>query len=111
MSEHRSGVSSRILRHVVLFAFKDTSTPQQIQKAEEAFCELPKVIDEIHDFEWGTDVSVENISRGYTHCFLVTFLSERDRNTYLPHPAHEEFRAILEPHLEKALVLDYWARE
>lgn len=109
MSEHRSEMAGKALRHVVLFEFKDTATPRQIQEVQKAFRDLPSKIDEIYDFEWGTDVSPENISRGYTHCFLVTFLSERDRNTYLPHPAHREFGTILEPHLERALVIDYWA--
>jgi hypothetical protein len=98
------------LRHVVLFAFKASSTPQQIREIEKAFCELPQKIKEIQDFEWGTDVSVEQISRGYTHCFMVTFLTEKDRNTYLPHPAHQEFGALLTPHLEQVLVIDYWSR-
>ena len=111
MSEHQSDTSSKVLRHVVLFAFKGSSTPGQIGEIERAFGELPGKIDEIHEFEWGTDVSVENLSQGYTHCFLVTFLSEADRDAYLPHPAHQEFVAILEPFLEKALVFDYWSRK
>ena len=108
MSDYQFEAPHRVLRHVVLFAFKDTATPQQIQEIERAFCDLPHKIEQIYDFEWGTDVSVENISQGYTHCFLVTFLNEEDRNIYLPHPAHQEFGTILQPHLEKVLVVDYW---
>jgi hypothetical protein len=111
MNQQRYETPASVLRHVVLFAFKDSSTAEQIQEIEAAFCALPAKIKEIHEFEWGTDVSVENISRGYSHCFLVTFLSEADRDTYLPHPAHQEFGALLEPHLESALVFDYWAKE
>jgi hypothetical protein len=111
MGEYQSATSSQVLRHVVLFAFNDSATPEQVGEIESAFCDLPAKIDEIHQFEWGTDVSVENLSQGYTHCFLVTFLTEADRNTYLPHPAHQEFVAMLEPHLEKALVFDYWSRK
>ena len=106
---YQAETPTKVLRHVVLFAFKDTATSEQIQGVERAFCELPAKIEQIYDFEWGTDVSVENISQGYTHCFLVTFLSEVDRDIYLPHPAHQEFGAILQPHLEKALVVDYWS--
>jgi len=110
VSEHQLDNSARVLRHVVLFSFKDTATPQQIEEIEKAFRDLPDKIQAIHDFEWGTDVSVENLSQGYTHCFLVTFLSEQDRETYLPHPAHQEFVAALQPHLAKALVIDYWSK-
>lgn len=99
-----------LLRHVVLFGFKDTTTPEQIEQIESAFAALPAKIDEIYDFEWGTDVSVENLAQGFSHCFLVTFQTEQGRNTYLPHPAHQEFGELLNPHLEKVLVIDYWSK-
>jgi hypothetical protein len=98
-----------LLRHVVLFKFKDSSTRQDIKEVEDAFRALPGKIDAIYDFEWGTDVSIENRQQGFTHCFFVTFLSEDDRAKYLPHPDHKEFGRILGPHLDKVLVLDYWA--
>ena len=98
----------RVLRHVVLFAFKPTSTAEDIRRIEQAFAALPGQIDAILDFEWGTDVSVENIAQGFTHCFLVTFADEAGRNAYLPHPAHKAFGDLLRPHKEKVLVIDYW---
>lgn len=101
--------SGRVLRHVVLFSFKPEATPEQIRQVEEAFCALPSQIDAVHDFEWGTDVSIEGIARGFTHCFLVTFLSEEDRAVYLPHPAHKAFGQVLAPIKENVLVIDYWA--
>ena len=110
MSQHPTEPPAKVLRHVVLFAFKDAATPPQIQEIERAFAHLPDQIAAIYEFEWGTDVSVEQLSQGYTHCFLVTFLSEADRNVYLPHPAHQAFVAMLQPQLEKALVIDYWSR-
>ena len=110
MSEHEPDNAAEVLRHVVLFSFKETSAPRQIQEIEKAFCDLPDRISQIHEFEWGTDVSVENLSQGFSHCFLVTFLSEQDRDVYLPHPAHQAFVAALQPHLAKALVIDYWSK-
>jgi len=100
---------SELLRHVVLFKFKDTSSSQQIKEIEDAFRALPGKVDEICDFEWGTDVSVENLQQGFTHCFFVTFRSEADRAAYLPNPAHKQFGKMLGPHLEKVLVIDYWS--
>jgi len=97
-----------LLRHVVLFGFKEGTSPQDIRRIEEAFATLPSRIPQIHDFEWGTDVSVENLAQGYTHCFLMTFKTEADRAAYLPHPAHQDFVKVLEPHLDKVLVVDYW---
>ena len=100
---------SEVLRHVVLFKFKDASSSRQIKEVEDAFRALPGKVDEICDFEWGTDVSVENLQQGFTHCFFVTFRSEADRAAYLPHPAHKQFGKMLGPHLDKVLVIDYWA--
>jgi hypothetical protein len=101
---------ARLLRHVVLFKFKTTTTEEQVRTIEDAFCALPDKIGTIHDLEWGTDVSVENLSQGFTHCFLVSFLSEADRAAYLPHPDHKAFGTLLGPYLDKVLVVDYWTR-
>lgn len=101
----------QVLRHVVLFKFKDSATEADIQKIVEAFKELPNEIGGILDFEWGTNVSPEGLSNGFTHCFLVTFVDEEARDAYLPHPAHEAFGGIVGPHLDKVLVVDYWPQD
>ncbi len=100
----------KMLRHVVLFKFKDGASAEQIKAVEDAFRALPGKIDVIRDFEWGTDISPEHKSQGFTHCFLLTFRSEADRDAYLPHPAHREFGRSLGPVLDKVLVIDYWAK-
>ncbi len=101
----------KVLRHVVLFKFKETVTAAQVQEVADAFAALPAKIPEIIDFEWGTDMSVEKRSEGFTHCFFVTFKDEKGRETYLPHPAHKDFGALVGPRIEKVLVVDYWARK
>jgi len=100
-----------VLRHVVVFKFKEDTQPKDIKKVEKAFAALPEKIKEIKDFEWGTNNSPEGLNDGFTHCFLVTFASEEAREAYLPHPAHKEFVGILRPHLEKAFVIDYWSKK
>jgi hypothetical protein len=101
----------KLLRHVVLVKFKDSATAADVQKVTDAFAALPKKIDVIQDFEWGTDVGVENLSKGFTHCFLVTFRDAKGRDAYLPHPAHEEFKKLALPLVENVLVVDYWAKD
>ncbi len=98
------------LRHVVLFSFKEGTDESDIAAVERAFGDLPEKIPAIQDFEWGTNVSPENLARGYTHCFLLTFLTEADRDAYLPHPAHKAFGRVLGPHVESVLVVDYLSR-
>jgi len=101
---------SQQLRHVVMFKFKDSATPADIIEVENAFLELPSKIEEIKAFEWGLNNSPEGLNKGFTHCFILTFDSEEGRAIYLPHPAHQEFGEVVEPHLEDVMVLDYWAK-
>ena len=100
-----------VLRHVVTFKFKDGTSDADIRKIENAFRELPAKIKEIKEFEFGTNNSPENLNQGFTHCFLVTFASEKDREVYLPHPAHLAFVEVLKPHLDKVFVIDYWQKK
>ncbi len=99
-----------LLRHAVLFSFKEDSYPAGVKAVEEAFAALPGKIPQIHDYEWGTNNSPEELNKGYTHLFFVTFKSEADRAVYLPHPAHLAFVEVLKPHLDEVLVLDYWTK-
>jgi hypothetical protein len=103
--------SQRMLRHVVLFKFKDATSAADIKKVEDAFRALPAKIKEIKSFEWGTNNSPEGLAQGFTHCFFLSFASEEDRAVYLPHPDHKAFGAVLGPHLDKVLVVDYWAEK
>jgi len=94
----------------VLFKFKEGTTPEKIKEVENAFASLPGKIDVIKCFEWGTNVSVENRSEGFTHCFVVSFQSEAGRDAYLIHPDHKEFGKTLGGSLDKVLVVDYWVK-
>jgi hypothetical protein len=99
------------LRHVVLFKFKPDATKEQIQEVVAGFQALPKKIDGITAFEWGTDVSPEKLADGFTHCFVVTFKDAASRDAYLPHQAHKDFVAIALPRVEKVLVVDFFAKK
>jgi Stress responsive A/B Barrel Domain len=100
---------AKLLRHVVMFKFKDAATEADVKKVVDAFRELPSKIPAVAEFEYGTNNSPEGLADGFTHCFFITFKTEKDRETYLPHPAHSAFVEVLKPHLDKALVVDYWA--
>jgi len=112
MSVHSAAAPSegKVLRHVVLFKFKADAPKEKVQEVVDAFAKLPKQIDVIKDFEAGTDNSPEMKSKGFTHCFVVTFADEKGRETYLPHPAHKEFVKIVGPVIEDVLVVDYWTK-
>jgi hypothetical protein len=107
--EQKCKPTAKVFRHVLLFKFKESTTPEQIKEVENAFASLPGKISEIKRFEWGTNVNVENRSEGFTHCFVVTFANEAGLDAYMNHPDLKEFRKSLSGPLEKYLVIDYWA--
>ena len=106
----QSTSQSKTLRHVVLFKFKDSAKPEDIKKVEDAFKALPTQIKLIKDFEWGTNNSPEKMNQGLTHCFFLTFTSEKDRDDYLVHPAHKAFGEVVSPFIDKVTVVDYWIK-
>jgi len=105
------GTSRGVVRHVVLFKFKDAATADQVKAVEDKFRALKSRIPQILDYEWGTNVSPEGHSQGFTHCFFLTFRDAAARDAYLPHPAHKEFAGSLGPVLDKVLVVDYVSKD
>ena len=101
--------TQKVLRHMVLFKFKDNTSAADIKSVEDAFRLLPGKINLIKGFEWGTNNSPEKLNEGLTHCFFLTFFSEKDRDDYLVHPAHKAFGALVTPFLDKVVVTDFWA--
>ena len=98
------------LRHVVLFGWKAGADSNAINGVVAAFKALPVQITTIKSFEWGINNSPENLNQGLTHCFVLTFASEKDRDDYLVHPAHKAFTQLLPRVMEKVTVIDYWAQ-
>lgn len=103
-------IADSVLRHVVLFKFKEGTTANQLHKYETAFGALKNKIPQIVSFEWGLNNSPEGLEKGFTHCFFMTFASEEDREIYLPHPDHQAFVSLIGPSVEDVLVVDYWTR-
>lgn len=97
-------------RHIVMFKFKDDAPADKVRGVVEAFKALPGKLPSIQGFEWGTNVSPEGLDQGFTHVFTLTFASKKAlEQHYLHEPAHQEFVALLDGLLDKALVVDYVA--
>lgn len=103
--------ADKILRHVVMFKFKDDASAAGVKSVEDAFMGLRGKISLIKDIEWGINNSPEKLNEGLTHCFFVSFASEKDRDDYLVHPAHKAFVEVLKPYLDKVVVVDYWVKK
>jgi hypothetical protein len=100
--------ADKVLRHIVMYKFKDNVTPAQLQEVIDAFAGLPKKVNTIIGFEHGTNVSREGKSEGFTHVFVVTFRNETDLADYLVHPAHEAYVQVVRDRRDKVIVFDYW---
>ena len=86
-------------------------TAEDIKKVEEAFQALKGKIPQIVALEWGTNVSKEKLDKGFTHCFLLTFKNEQDRDAYIVHPDHKAFGKIVGPVLDDVFVIDFVAKD
>lgn len=95
------------IRHVVHFKFKADATAAQVDQVVKEFAALKSKIDVIDSFESGLDVSPEGLSKGFKHCWIITFKNAAARDTYLKHKDHEAFVAIVKPLLEDVLVVDF----
>ena len=98
----------KLLYHVVSLKFKPDASREEIAAVEKAFKELKDKIPAIHGLTWGTNNSPEKHDKGFTHCFVLTFESEKARAEYLPHPDHKAFGKLLGPVLADVFVLDFW---
>jgi hypothetical protein len=110
-AEKDDAKKGKLLRHVVAFKFKDTASPEDISKVENAFRDLKKTIPQIKHYEWGINNSPERHNKGCTHGFILTFSSEKDRDDYLVHEEHKKFGALVGPLLADVFVIDFWAQE
>ena len=99
------------LFHVVSLKFKPGATPEQIGLVEKSFEGLKQKIPGITSLKWGTNVSPEKHDKGFTHCFVLTFGTEKERDVYLVHPEHKAFGKLLGPIVGDVLVIDFQSHE
>ena len=111
MTSAQQNSQQPVLRHVVMFGWKQGTDTAYINKIVAAFKDLKSKIPLIKSFEWGTNSSPEGLNNGLTHCFIATFTSDADRDAYLVHPDHKSFVSLLKPAPDKITVLDYWAKQ
>ncbi len=99
------------IRHVVLLKFKENTSAEDIKHVENEFRTLATVkVSQVKEYEWGTNISKENLDRGYTHCFVLTFANEEGRDAYVVHEDHIAFVNFVMPYLDDVIVLDFWAK-
>ena len=97
------------VKHIVIFKYKPSATAEQISRVTEAFKSLKTKIPGIISFEYGVNNSPENLNKGFTHVYLLTFANAKARDQYLPHPEHKKFGELLSrlSVLEEPFVVDF----
>ena len=95
------------VKHVVLFKFKKDVSEEKKEELIGMYKGLTKVLDIMKEFEWGEDISIEDLHKGYTHCFITSLESTAARDQYVEAPAHVEYVSELKPCLEEVLVIDF----
>lgn len=113
-----------LIRHIVLFRYKDSVTAPQKREVIKRFLALKYLARRdgepyIVSIDTGKQNSGEGASQGLEQGFIVTFKSQGDRNYYVGtpvvtnpayfDPAHQKFKNFVGPLLDKngALVFDY----
>lgn len=96
-----------MLKHVLLAKFKDDVPPEKIEELIKGYANLVNHIEPMKAFQWGKDVSIENLHQGFTHIFESTFESTEGIAEYISHAKHVEFANLFLGHLDKVLVIDY----
>ena len=97
-------------RHIVLVKVKPGTPDSQVAEAFDALAALKGIIPGLLSFSAGPNTSPEARTLGFTHGFVMDFRDAAARDTYLPHPKHQEaaahLRAIRDPD-NGVLVFDY----
>jgi hypothetical protein len=100
------------VKHIVVFKWKSSATADQINQVTVAFKDLKHKIPGIVSIEHGVNNSPENLNKGFTHIYLLTFENVAARDAYLPHPEHKKFGALLGKLnvMEEVFVVDFEAQ-
>ncbi|KAI5650971.1 hypothetical protein M9H77_36976 [Catharanthus roseus] len=95
------------VKHILLAKFKDGVSEEQIELLIKEYANLVNLIEPMKSFQWGKDVSIENLHQGFTHIFESTFENTEGIAEYISHPAHAEYANRFLAQLDKVLVVDY----
>lgn len=101
-----------MINHIVVLKFKSGITESDIHSVIMQLAQLQKVIPSINNFSFGKNCSPEQLNKGFTHAFVMTFDDAKGRDVYLEHPEHIRIATkllvpMLEDGLESAMVIDY----
>lgn len=98
-----------MVRHFGVFKFKENIQADEIAECFRRMKSMVGRIEGLMDMEYGPYQSEEGLNQGFTHGFIMTFMSAAARDAYLPHAIHVEVKDYVVPKLEQAIVFDFVA--
>lgn len=84
---HRGRYRTDVLRHVVLFRWRDGVTPAEVAAVADGLAALPAAIDTIRAYRYGPDAGINTGNHDYV--VVADFADEAGYLTYRDHPAHQ----------------------
>lgn len=105
-----------LVRHIVAFKFAAKVTAEQKQHVVAEFLAMKRQIPSIVSIESGLNNSPEELDKGFTHVFIVTFQTTEERDDYVyNNPVHAIFKTQVGPLLDGGsagvIVLDFNTKE
>ncbi len=95
-----------MVEHIVLFQWKDTATPKQIEAVMTGLKGLKDKIPGIVDLSCGKNFT--DRSRGFEYGLVVRFRDREALDAYQPHPEHQKVvQNFIQPILAGILAVDY----
>ena len=98
-----------MIKHIVMFKFKDISSgrnkEENIQLVKESLQSLPPKIKEIRSFELG--VNIITASNAYDLVLLSEFTSIEELVRYQKHPEHLKVAEVVGQVCQSRIVVDY----
>ncbi|KAL5700347.1 Stress-response A/B barrel domain-containing protein hs1 [Ranunculus cassubicifolius] len=96
-----------VVKHILLARFKDDISQDRIDQLIKGYANFVSIIEPVKAFQWGKDVSRDNLHMAYTHIFESSFESLEDVAEYISDPVRLEFADEFMSALDKILVIDY----
>jgi hypothetical protein len=94
-----------VIRHVVLWAFKDSVAPGDRESIVAAVRALRTTVPSLRSLEVGENVSPAR-AQGYTHVLIETFEDREGLAAYTSHPEHVPVLARLRDATAQLLAVD-----
>ena len=93
-----------MIKHVVMWKFKEENKAENLKKAKEMLLALPAIIGELKKMEVYFDITGSDMSMDMM--LDTEFLSVEDMKAYAVHPEHLKVSAFIRSVIESRVVLD-----